>query len=288
MLFRRISLIVLTCVFLASFTGCTTRIPPGNVGIKVNLYGSGRGVDDVTATTGRVWYNPFTQEVYSFPTYMQNASWTKEATKGSKEDESITFNSVEGAVVNGDVAVSYQIVPEEVPRLFVELRQDADYIRDVYIRSKVRDSFSRNASKMKVVDIFGAGKEKLLTEVKNDLQSSLPGFKFDMITFVGGLRVDPLVEQSINSTIQATQRAIEAQNKVLQSEAEAQQKVAEAKGRAESVLLEAESQAKANRVLTESLSPQLIQYEALQRWDGVLPRVTGEVVPFISVDGEQK
>jgi regulator of protease activity HflC (stomatin/prohibitin superfamily) len=277
---KKISLFALLGVVL---TGCT-RVEPGNVGIKVNLYGSNKGVDDITLATGRVWYNPITEDIYTFPTYMQNGVWTRDEIDDSPEDESITFNSVEGAVINADIAVSYQIIPESVPSIFVELRQDSNYIKNVYVRSKTRDSFSRHASKMKVVDIFGAKKEELLSAVKEDLQTNMPGFKFDMITFIGGLRVDPLVEQSISSTIQATQRAIEAENKVKQSTAEAQQKVEEARGLAESILLESKARAEANEMLTKSLSPALLQYEALQKWDGILPKVTGEVVPFISVD----
>src|SRR5690606_16197368 len=134
---------------------------------------------------------------------------------------------------------------------------------------------SRHASKLKVIDIFGNKKQELLVAVQDDLSKEMEGFKFDMISFVGGLRVDPLVEQSINATIQATQRAIEAENKVKQSEAEAQQKIAEARGRAESILLEAKAKSEANRLLTESLSPNLMQYEALQKWDGIMPKVLG-------------
>jgi len=279
--------LVLLSLLAVSSIGCT-RVDPGNIGLKVNMYGTDRGVDDVTLETGRVWYNPITEDVYTFPTYMQNAIWTKDEIEESPEDESITFNSIEGAVVNADIAISYQILPEHVKDIFTELRQDAEYIKDVYVRSKTRDAFSRHASKMKVVDIFGSKKEELLSAVKEDLGSTMPGFKFDMVTFVGGLRVDPLVEQSISSTIQATQRAIEAENKVKQSTAEAQQKVEEARGLAESILLEAKARSEANEILTKSLSPALLQYESLQRWDGVLPKVTGEVIPFISIDNEVK
>ena len=280
---KRISLL---CLLLTAI-GCT-RVDPGNIGIKVNLYGSNKGVDNVTLSTGRVWYNPITEDIYTFPTYMQNAVWTKDRIEESPEDESITFNSIEGAVINADIAVSYQIIAENVPDIFVELRQDSDYIKNTYIRSKTRDAFSRHSSKMKVVDIFGSKKEELLNVVKQDLQENLHGFKFDMVTFIGGLRVDPLVEQSISATIQATQKAIEAENKVKQSSAEAQQKVEEAKGLAESILLEARARAEANETLTKSLSPQLLQYEALQKWDGILPKVTGEVIPFIGLNDDIK
>lgn len=265
-------------------------VEPGHVGIKVNLYGEKKGVQDYTLRTGAVWYSRVSEQVYEFPTFMQNAVWTKSLDEGSPTDESVTFNSSEGAVVNTDVALSYQIQAEKVPSIFVELRQDADYITHTYMRGKTRDALNRIASTMKVTDIFGEGKQRLLLETKKELERELghKGFVIDMIAFVGEMRVDPKVEESINMTISASQKAIEAQNKVVQSKAEADQKIEEARGEAESITLVAKAKADANRILTESLSKELLQYEALQRWDGVLPRVTGDVVPFVDVTSDSK
>jgi len=274
--------LMLACLFLSVLAGCT-RVEPGHVGIKVNWYGSQKGVEDFPLYTGRVWYNPVSEEIYTFPTFMQNATWSG--------PEAITFNSVEVASVTADVAISYSLVPEKVPVIFVELRQDAEYITRVYVHNKVRDSLSKHASTMKVIDICGSHKEELLKAVKAELDAELKdqGFRFDMVTFVGKLRVDPQVEQSINMTIQATQRAIEAQNKVVQSTAEANQKIEEARGKAQSVLINAKAQAEANDILTKSLSPELIRYEALQKWDGILPKVTsGNTMPFIEIPLDNK
>lgn len=38
-----------------SLTSCSERIDAGSEGILVNLYGSDKGVDDVSLVTGRVW-----------------------------------------------------------------------------------------------------------------------------------------------------------------------------------------------------------------------------------------
>ncbi len=42
-------------------------IPPGYVGLKIQLYGKNRGVQNATISTGRVWYNGYTEEVVVFP-----------------------------------------------------------------------------------------------------------------------------------------------------------------------------------------------------------------------------
>jgi regulator of protease activity HflC (stomatin/prohibitin superfamily) len=116
-----------------------------------------------------------------------------------------------------------------------------------------------------------------------------------MISFVGALRVDPKVEQSINAVIEASQRAIEAQNKIVQAKAEADQKIETARGAAESRILEsdaeakailsrAKAQAEANRLQAESLNSNLLQFNALQKWDGHLPQYTGGgPLPFVQL-----
>ncbi len=141
--------------------GCT-KVTPGHVGINVNNYGDQPGVDDFPLVTGRVWYNPFTTDVYKYPTYLQSVVWTQDDREDSKHDESITFNSVEGAVVGADIAMSVGLEGDSVPSLFVEFRKPIDHVMGVYLRSRVRDAFSKHASTMKVTQIFGAGKQVLL------------------------------------------------------------------------------------------------------------------------------
>ena len=54
---------ILICVeaLFVILVGCFSceRIDAGHEGIKVNLYGSGKGVDNVSLVTGMVFYNPF-------------------------------------------------------------------------------------------------------------------------------------------------------------------------------------------------------------------------------------
>lgn len=271
---RYMLLLVLVIAGVVFTSGCScTRVEPGYVGIKVNMYGDQKGVEDFPLQTGRVWYNPWTEEVYKFPTFLQSVVWTRTMTEGSPVDESITFNSTEGASINTDIAISYSFDGTKVPDIFVEFRQDAEQITDVYMRSQVRDTFSRIASKMKTVEIFGEKKQDLMQNVLNDLNERLEprGFHFDMISIVGDMRADQTVMKSINAVIEATQKAIEAENKVRQVEAEALQHVAEAKGKAEAILLEAEATAEANRKIAESITPEVIAWQGVEKWDGILP-----------------
>lgn len=260
-------IILLVC--LIGFVGCT-RVDPGHVGIKVNLYGDQKGVDEFPLKTGRVWYNPFTEELYEYPVFMQNKSWVG--------DESITFNSIEGSSISVDVGLNYTLDQDRVPHMFIEFRQDIETITHGYLRNQVRDAFGRVGGKYKAIEIFGENKQKLLEEVKLDLDTKLrpKGFMIDTVSFISAPKADERVMQSINSVIEANQKAIEAENKVRQIEAEAKQEIARAEGKSQSILMEAKAQAESNKLLSESLTPELIQYTMFEKWNGTAPQVLGE------------
>ena len=91
------------------------------------------------------------------------------------------------------------------------------------------------------------------------------------------------VVSALNAKIQATQEAIRVENELRASEAEARKQIAKAEGESKSILLRAEGQAKANEILSRSLTPTLIQYKALDEWDGKLPQITGGATPFVNL-----
>ena len=64
--------------------------------------------------------------------------------------------------------------------------------------------------------------------------------------------------------------------------------MATAKGEAESILVVAQGQAKANEVLSRSISPILVQYKSVEKWNGILPQVSGSAVPFINLGKPEK
>ena len=176
--------LILMTALLAGASACT-KVEPGYVGIKVNNWGSQKGVQDYPLKTGMVFYNPLTEDMYDFPTFMVTRTWTQDVHEGNPIDESITFNSIEGTQVNADVAITYFFDAHKVPDIFVKFRAKPDVLTDGYIHNRVRDFLNREASDMKVVDIFGQGKQKILNNVKHDLEAELGpiGIHFDSVSF---------------------------------------------------------------------------------------------------------
>lgn len=286
------------------FFGCqaTTRVDAGHVGIRVKLAGSDRGVQDMPVVTGWVVYNPITEQIVIFPTSVQNVVWTANAHEGRAIDESITFSSSEGVNVNADIGLSFHIEPSLAPRLYARFRQnDMLALADGYVRNTVREAFNDVASKMAVQEIYGAGKSKMLSDVTAEVRDKLgkDGFVIDQLTINGALRLPQNVADAINRAMEATQNAIQSENKVRQVKAEAEQAITQAHGQAEAtrqkaqgeadaILIRARSEAKANEIIRLSTSPAVLQYRALEHWDGKLPTFNGSgQVPMLTFDASK-
>ncbi|MCE0874136.1 SPFH domain-containing protein [Pseudomonas monteilii] len=116
---------------LAVLGGCS-KVPAGNVGVIVNLYGSEKGVELKEVGTGKYWVG-INEELYLFPTFTQTETWT-----GA---ETITFQTVEGMKVGGDVGITYAVAPDKVTTLFQKYRAGIDEITNKFLRNMVRDAF---------------------------------------------------------------------------------------------------------------------------------------------------
>jgi regulator of protease activity HflC (stomatin/prohibitin superfamily) len=280
-------------------SSCATRIDAGHVGVRVKLAGSSRGVDDIPTVTGWVFFNPLTEQIIVFPTSVINIVWTKDPHEGNAHDESITFSSAEGASINADIGLSFHIEPAKAPHLYLRFRKnDLQELANGYVRNSVREAFNVVASQMPVEKIYGSEKGKLEAEVRRRVQDQLgqDGFAIDQLTINGALRLPENVAVAINRAMEATQQAIQARNKVQQVKAEAEQAISQAEGAAKAARLRAEgeagarlitarAEAKANLMLRRSMSPLVMQYRALEKWNGRLPMMNGSSsIPMLTFD----
>lgn len=291
-----VALLVVT-IFVAS--SCMARIDAAHVGIRVKLAGSDRGVDDIPVVTGWVFYNPVTEQLIQFPTSVQNVTWNKDPHEGSPNDESINFSSLEGVNINSDIGLSFHIEPSLAPHLYLRFRKsNMIELANGYVRNALREAFNVVASQMPVQAIYGADKAKLVADVTKKLQDQLgkDGIIIDQLTINGVLRLPPNVEASINRAMEATQQAIQAENKVRQVKAEAEQAVtlaegqaaaarARARGDADARLITSKAEARANLILRYSTSGSVLQYRALEKWNGKLPVMNGGgALPMLTFD----
>ena len=283
----KIRSIALMGVLLGGLAACS-YVPAGNVGVKVNMLGGDKGVDSEVVGVGRYWLG-MNEELYLFPTFMQNYVWTAGVDEGSPNDESISFQTADGMTANADIGISYSIDPEKVSIIFQTYRRGVEEITDTFLRNMVRDALVKQASNKPIEYVYGAGKADLIAAVQKDVSDQVGslGIIIGKIYWIGEIRLPPTVIDSINAKNAATQMAQQRQNEVAQAKAEADKKIEDARGVAESILRVADAQAKANKLLADSLTAEFVQYQAITKWNGELPKMTGSTaIPFIDVTGQ--
>lgn len=145
--------------------------------------------------------------------------------------------------------------------------------------------FNDKASTMRAVDIVGDGKVELQQYAFERSRDRLAekGIDLEFVRIIGEMRMDEQVTRSINAVLTAAQQAIEARNRVAQASTEADQRIEQARGDSLSAVIRAGGQAEANRLLAESVTPTLVEYEKILKWNGTLPQMTGGGIPLIDI-----
>ena len=252
------------------FNSCE-RIDAGYVGVKVNQYGDNKGVDDVVAVTGMVFYNPITTKIYEFPTYIQH----KEYKKTEDADNSFIVNSKDGSEFNVSPIMNYSVQRDKVPAIFAKYRRPLADIEEGFLKTAVYDAF-RLATNKYTADELISNRAIFEIEVRRLLDAQLLKEGFTINQFTSNLIYPETFKKSIEAKNNAVQAALRAENEVKTAEAQAKIKVATAEGNAQAMLTSAKAEAESNRMKQVTLTPLLLQLEYINKWDGKLP-VYGEV-----------
>ena len=252
-------LCVLTLVFGLSSCGYE-RIDAGYEGIKVNLYGDGKGVDDVSLVTGAVWYNPVTTAVYEYPTFVQTVDYPP-----------FSINAKDGSSFTVDPTISLKIVDGKSPEVFKKYRkEDIVEVINTTLYNYVKNAFRIQLNNY-TTDELVSKREEFEKSIEDRLSKELLAENFQLEQMTSGLQYPQTLVNSIDAKNAAIQQALKAENEVKTIEAEAKKKVAAAQGEAEALKIKGDAEAEYNRKISASLSVLIVQHDMIKKWDGKLP-----------------
>src|SRR5512136_736065 len=262
---RTIGILILLFVLLIVLWGTFVIIPAGHRGVCL-WWGS---VEKRIMGEGLNFIVPIAERVIKVDVKVQPHPF-KEIDASSKEYQMVKMTGM----------MNFHIDPSFVNDLYQKVGLDfADKVIDPAFNDFVKE----------VVPTYPIGeilpkREEIRKRAMTKLGENLSRYHIvvDDIYFAN-IRFSPGYEGAVEAK-QVAQQQVETQRQVLaQREIEAQQKVATAKGEAESILVVAQGQAKANDALSRSISPILVQYKGIERWNGILPQVSGGAMPLIDL-----
>lgn len=175
--------------------------------------------------------------------------------------EDITGFSKETQDVFITATINYSVSPSAVQNLY---RTVGTAWFDRLIEPRVVNFLKEETVKYPSVDV-APNREQIRAAVREKLKAELQPYSITVDDLlIDNMDFRPEFKQAIEQKQIATQDALREQEKVKQRQFEAEQQVETAKGEAESTRVRAQGQAAANKLLAESLSPEVIQFQAIQ------------------------
>jgi regulator of protease activity HflC (stomatin/prohibitin superfamily) len=262
-------------------------INPGHVGIVIHRVGG--GVDTIPLGPGLHGRNPLTTGIQEYPTFMQTLVLTRTSNEGSPFNDEINVNSVEGQPLSLDVSMSFELVPNKVPYLYITFRTDVATIEHTYVKQAIRQALQEVVGNEAIADVIGPKKAEATSRVAGLLEQRLEPYGILVRQFtINELRAPPAVIEAINQKNVMQQQALTSENELQKNKFQAQGDSIKAMGHAKAILAEAEAQARANRLLAASITPVLVQYELAKKWNGQMPQVSGGAMPMIQMPAPLK
>jgi regulator of protease activity HflC (stomatin/prohibitin superfamily) len=249
--------IVLIAMIL-SLSACGT-VDTGYRGIWVKF---GEVVGE-PVSEGLYWYNPFIWDLVEYQ--VQEEKWSEDTDIFTRDTQQVSVS----------FSVVYYADPKSVGKLYKEIGRERQ-LEEKIIKPVVLGSIKDAIGEVIADELVGKREvvtKKALAEVKENLAARhvfVTDLQFTNLNF------DDAYERAVEEKVVAIQNAQKAKNVTVQIKEEAEQKITTAKAEAESM-----------RIKSQALATNkgLVEFEAVQKWDGKLPQnVFGnQPMPFIDV-----
>lgn len=253
----------LVCVVAGN---CFTVVPTGYTGVRTT-FGL---IDQESCMPGFNFVTPFVQNISLVNNKQQDVRFTDQIWSETQEQTVVYMQNV---------TVTYQIVPESSAWIYANVENWVEELVDIDIVSSSLKSAARALPADTVTD-----RAVIETEAERLLQSALDEKYGENRVVVKGVIInnmdfDESYNQAIAQKSQAIQeqqeQAIRNQTNIDKAKAEAEAERERAQGLADAELIQAQAKAEANRIISNSITEATQRQDAIDKWNGELPRYTG-------------
>jgi regulator of protease activity HflC (stomatin/prohibitin superfamily) len=245
-------------IVLLSIGACSMEtVDTGKRGVTIQF-----GEPTGTLDEGLHFVNPFTTSVKQLS--VRQIKWTSET--------SVYTEDVQPA--NVKYTVTYSLSPDKVLETYQNVGEGwaEAQIPQVTLQA-IKDVFGDSEAVADAIQKRGEVQSKIRAKLMADLRKKgiiLHGFELEDIRF------SQEFEEANEQKQVAVEKANAAKNRTVQIEEEAKQRVITAQAEADAMRIRAEALAR---------NPALTEYEAVKKWNGVLPNIMlGDSTPMININ----
>lgn len=265
---------------------CVKTVPAGYVAVQYDVNG---GIKNEVLQQG-VHIIPPTIQTTLYSVGLEQSYLTSDERGDSKDDESFSASSSEGKALQIDLTFTYQYRPENVVDVFNRFKgQDGKCVRDSFIKPNIISWTKEIIARYKVSDILGAERANINLAITDYLVKKFEpyGITVSNVSLIN-VEVDEETRNAINAKITAQQNAetqsINNQTSIDKAKADAEVAKTNAQAQADAKMIEAQAEAEANKLLEQSLTDKILRQKYIEKWNGELPKVSGDSSLIIGYD----
>ena len=271
---------ILGIVLLAGTLSSCTKVETGCTGVRVYL-GS---VQDGGLDAGFHLKVPFVEKVVEVNNKVQKIE--VDAASTSKDLQS----------VNSTLAVNYHLAKESSIEMY---RNIGLTYEDTILQPAIQEATKSVMAQYRAEELIKSRAE-VSNLIMDEISAKVTDYgividEFNITNFGFSQAFDDAIEQKLVAEQNKIKAATENEQRVAAAEADAAEAKARAEGEAESARIKAQgdadaikakadAEAEANKKINESITPELIDYNRIQTWNGQLPNVMTSESDNVIVD----
>lgn len=249
---RKILMVAITLLAVTFFSSCE-RVAPNYYGVLMENYGKS-GKSDYTKQQGKVNVMSPGTELFQVPAFEQRASFG---------DQVLHLKAADNTEFSAKPLYSYKAMSERVVDLVFQnsrLGSGDDFMRsleDNVLEPHIYDLIKEESRKYSTDTLMGNGGSLMFeNKVQALVKKSFEDKGLELITFSANLDFSDKVKAKIDS-----------RNEVNTNISVLDQQIAEQRKKNELEALQAEQ----NKIRSSGITPQLLQQQFIEKWDGKTP-----------------
>ena len=310
-----IGLAVVIIAGLICVAKCSVRVPAGYIAVEYKMNG---GISKNVLTQGWHLISP-TVKTSLYSVGIEQSYLTSEDKGDSPKDESFKTPTADGKSLLVDLEFSYKFDQNRVTDVFTQFKgQSGESVKNTFIKPKMKAWTQEITAKYPVTDVFGDKRQELNEALDEYLKQKFEpyGIIIESASLIN-IEVDDETRASITKKVTAQQELelariqeqtakvqaqkdkevaiiaaeqeretapINAEKAKIAAEGDANALKVKAQAEADALKIQAQAEAEANQRIAQSLTPELIEKQKIDKWKGEVPKVTGNATPIVKMD----
>jgi len=258
---RKTSMVAITLLAAVVFTSCD-RVAPNYYGVIMENYGKS-GKSDYSKQQGRVNTMAPGTELFQVPAFEQRAEFTAPDANGNEAKRTLQLKASDNTQFSASPLYSYKVMPDRVVDLVFQnsrLGSGDDFMKALennVLEPHIYDLIKEESRKYSTDTLMADGGSLMFeNKVQALVKKSFEEKGLELITFSANLDFSDKVKAKIDS-----------RNEVNTNVSVLDQQIIEQKKKNELEALQAEQ----NKIRSSGITPQLLQQQFIEKWDGKTP-----------------